>query len=228
MARVISTWFWGTAYSLDYVAKLFAGVRRHHKGPFRLVCVTDQPEKVSKLGIEPIVIPKADRYLLEVKGCFARLRMFDPQWQSKNGITDQLVNIDLDTVVTGPIDSLFDRPEPFVILHGGNFANPCKFGGALMMLRAGAHPEVWAEFSLEAAGKCPYYSFPDDQGWIWDRLPDAAGWACGPESGVYVFRKTHWPRADYLPRGARLVTFNGWRNPESFKKLDWIRKHWVA
>jgi hypothetical protein len=147
---------------------------------------------------------------------------------------DQIVNIDLDTVITGPLDPLFDRPEPFVIMQKGNASNPCPFNGALMMLRAGAHPEVWSDFSLEAAAKTAHYEFPDDQGWLWHKLPKAAGWKCGPETGVFVFRKPGWPSfdrkmkrgGDDLPKGARLVTFSGGRSPAKYEHLDWIKANW--
>jgi hypothetical protein len=126
------------------------------------------------------VIPLVrDIELTKINGCFARLRMFDPEWQWIARVDECLVNIDLDTVITGPLDPLFDRPEPFVIMQKGNASNPCPYNGALMMIRAGAHPEVWTDFSLEAAAETAHYEFPDDQGWIWHKMPNAAGWKCG-------------------------------------------------
>jgi hypothetical protein len=96
------------------------------------------------------------------------------------------------------------------------------------MLRAGAHPEVWLDFSLDAARKVPYYAFPDDQGWIWHKLPNAEGWRCGPESGIWSFRKRGWPKDDKLPEGARIVAFPGSRDPSMFTHLDWMKEHWAA
>lgn len=221
------TWLWGSEkYGPSDVAKLHAGIKRNLKQPHRFVCIADRPLE----NFDTIEIPQEDRHLLTVQGCFVRLRMFDPGWQSANGFDDRLVCIDLDSVVTGPLDPLFDRSEPFVILQGGNAANPCPYGGALMMLRPGAHPQVWSEFSLEAADKIPRHEFADDQGWIAHKVPGAAGWKCGTQSGVYVFRKPGWPSTsvDRLPAGARLVTFNGWRSPEKFKHLGWIRNNWAA
>jgi hypothetical protein len=84
--------------------------------------------------------------------------------------------MDLDLVVTGPLDALFDRPEPFVILQGVNAVNPCPFNGSLWMLEAGYRPDVWHEFSPELAAKVPFHEFPDDQAWLADMIPDAAGW----------------------------------------------------
>lgn len=226
MALVIVTWLWGTKYSPDYVTKLAAGARRHLKQPHRFLCITERERDISfAAGIERHAIKDPE---LIGRGCFVRLRLFEPEWQAKRGVDDRLVCIDLDTVITGPIDPLFDRPEPFVILQGANAKNPCPFNGSLMMLRAGAHSDVWSTFSMTAAIEAPHHEFPDDQGWLWDKIPDAAGWKAGAESGVYAFQKPGWPKGDNLPADARIVAFPGWRDPSKFAHLDWVQQYWRA
>lgn len=246
----IVTWLWGNKFSWSDVLKLASGIRRNLKQSHVFICFTEERRilGVVKQGRQEVEVDGVrvddirDWRLLSEKGCFARLRIFDPQWQAEiqrchvsSGI-DRLVCVDLDTVITGPLDPLFDRPEPFVIMQHGNASNPCPYNGALMMLRAGAYPEVWNDFSLEAASKIPFYEFPDDQGWLWHKIPNAAGWKCGVESGVFVFHKPGWPGwkstrdstpNDALPQGARLVTFSGWRNPKRFSHLDWVKEHWI-
>lgn len=222
----VVTWLWGNAYGPKYVHKIARGLRRFLQPPYRFLCVTDAPEKVSGFDVDVATIQESDRHLLSVKGCFVRLRMFSPEWQRRNGITDRLVCIDLDTVITGPLDPLFKREEPFVILQGANVSNPCPYNGSLMMIRAGTHGEVWEEFSLERGMAIPYHQFPDDQGWIWQMVPGAAGWTCGPASGIWAFRKNAWPRSDQLPGGTRMVTFPGARDPSQFTRLRWVRQNW--
>lgn len=211
----ICTWLWGSKYGPQYVDRLRAGVNRHLKQEHRFRVFT----------------PGAcDLALTKIPGCFARLRMFDPKWQEANGIGqgDRLVCLDLDLVITGPLDRLFDRPEPFCILQHANAANPCPFNGSVMMLRGGAHPDVWSVFSLAAAGAVPFHHFPDDQGWLHHKVPDAAGWRCGASSGIYAFRKRDWPKDDGLPSIASIVAFPGHRDPSQFMHLDWVKQHWRA
>lgn len=209
----ICTWLWGDKYGPEYIQKLFAGVRRNLSQDYLPMVTTPQAE---------------DRHLTEIKGCFARLRMFDPAWQAANGFKpgDRIVCMDLDLIVTGPLDELFDREEPFVILQGANAVNPCPFNGSLWMLKAGYRPDVWHEFSLELAAKVPFHEFPDDQAWLADMIPDAAGWQAGKESGVYAFQKRGWPKGEALPKDARIVAFPGWRDPSQYTRLDWVREHW--
>lgn len=220
MALLITTFLWGDKYRDEDVQKLAAGLRRHVAQSYRFLCVSDREID----GVETTVIK--DPGLTRMKGCFSRLRLFDPDWQKDIGAEDRIANIDLDVVVTGPLDPVFNVASKFMILQGANASNPCKFNGSIFMLRAGAHPEVWEDFTLERARAAPYHEFPDDQGWLWHKLPDACGWECGLPSGIYAFKKPGWPEGDNLPAGARLVVFPGWRSPHQFKHLPWIKEHW--
>lgn len=213
MALIISTWRWGHKYPQAYVERLFAGVRRNLATPHELLLSTPPP----------------DDPLIGERGCFTRLRTFDPAWQAANGIApgDRIVCLDLDMVVTGPLDALFDSDEPFTILQRVNASNPCPYNGSVWMLRAGYRPDVWTDFSLEAAAAVPHFEFPDDQAWLARKLPGAA--AFGPDCGVYAFAKPGWPaKTQMLPPGARLVAFPGWRDPSAFRHLPWIQEHWAA
>jgi hypothetical protein len=220
---VVATWLWGSKYDASYVEKLFSGVRKHLRQPHRFLCMTER-DRIANFssGIERHAIK--DPELTTVKGCFARLRMFDPGWQHNRNITDRLVSIDLDAVITGPLDVLFDRPGNFLILRGANASNPCPYNGSVFMLRAGAHSDVWSDFSLESAAAVPHDKFPDDQAWFWHKIPHASGWTC--DDGIYAFGKPGWPKGDALPKDARIVAFPGWRDPAKFVHLDWVKQHW--
>jgi hypothetical protein len=121
-------------------------------------------------------------------------------------------------VVTGPLDPLFDRKDDFTILQGINTTNPNPMNGSVWMLRAGARPDVWSDFSVEAAQtKTRIHSFADDQGWFEHKFADAGAW--GPKDGVYGFKKDGWPSGEALPAAARIVAFPGWRDPGKFERL---------
>lgn len=207
----ICTWRWGKKYSNDYVEKLRNAVSRHLYQKHKF-CIFSPKEE--------------DEYLTKIPGCFARLRMFDPEWQKENDLEGRIVCMDLDLVITGTLDHLFDRPESFVIFQGANAVNPCPYNGSLWMLRAGKRPDVWNDFSIDRAKNVPYHEFPDDQGWLAHKIPNAAGWQAGSKSGVYGFQKPGWPKNDILPKDARIVSFFGWRDPSKFQHLNWIKENW--
>jgi hypothetical protein len=206
----VCTWIWGRKYSDDYIDRLVESVHRNLMRPFKFKVFSPQGSDIE---------------LTQVPGCFARLRAFDPDWQQAHGITGRLVVLDLDMVVTGPLDELFARKEPFVILQGVNAANPCKMNGSIWMLKAGYRPDVWADFSLKAASRVPFYSFPDDQAWLDYKIPDAAAFTS--DDGVYAFKKKGWPPGDDLPTNAKIVAFPGWRDPSKFAHLKWVKEHWT-
>lgn len=206
----VCTWKWGDKYSDEYVTKLAAGVRRHLRQPHHFIVVSPAPRDKDLVG----------------RGCCCRLRMFDPKWQAAHGIDDRLVCLDLDLIITGELDVLFNRPESFMVLGGANAVNPNPFNCSVMMLRAGYHEDVWTDFSLEAVHKVPWFVFPDDQSWIWHKMPRAITWQCGPRSGIWSFQKRGWPKDNKLPEGARIVAFPGSRDPKQFEHLDWVKEHW--
>ena len=222
----ICAWCWGNKYGDHYVRRLFAGLARNIREPVRLILITDKYRDIP--GVELARLP--DVRLTKIKGCFARLRMFDPKWQLSLGIAPgiRLVCIDLDSIITGNLDPLFARPEPFMILTGANAANPCPYNGSVFMLRGGYRPDVWEDFSLRAAARVPYYEFPDDQGWLAAKIPGTVGWRAGSASGIYAFKKPGWPPGDELPADARLVVFPGRRDPAQFQHLPWIKQRWAA
>ncbi len=207
----IVTWLWGDKYGPHYVRKLQAGLRRNLNQPFRFLVIREGADEDLR------------------KGCLCRLKMFDTLWQAQHGIKpgDRIVSIDIDAIITGPLDALFERKD-FTILSHVNSTNPCPYNGSLFMWRAADHTDVWRDFSLEAVRKVPFYAFPDDQGWLWHKFPRAGEF--GPANGVYAFKKKGWPSGDTLPANAKVVAFPGWRGQphmfEQFTNLDWIKEHW--
>lgn len=213
MALVIVTWFWGTKYGEDYVRKLQASVGRNLAMPHRFI-VAKPSEK--------------DEWLTHLPGCLVRLKMFDPAWQRQYGIAigDRVVCLDLDAVVVGALDSLFERNDEFCILQGVNASNPCPYNGSAWSFIAGARQDVWFDFSPENVSRVPCDKFPDDQAWFAAKIPNAGAW--GPADGLYAFQKPGWPRGTDLPKDARLVVFPGWRDPSKFAHLDWVKRNWTA
>lgn len=212
----IGTWIWGNKYPDFYLRRLEASLARNLKCDYRFHVWTPKAE---------------DLYLTRVQGCFARLRTFDPEWQAEQGIYagdspgDMIVCLDLDLIITGPLGALFgDLETDFKILQGVNSTNPCPYNGSIWALRAGYRPDVWSDFSLDAAARIPFYAFPDDQAWFEHKIPGAD--AFGPLNGVYAFKKPGWPGGVDLPANARIVAFPGHRDPQQFEWVPWVTQHW--
>jgi hypothetical protein len=225
----VCSWLWGEKWPSVYAERLFAGVGRNLRQEFRSVLITDQ---VGYAAADIVCqIDAADRPLLAPPGCLVRMRMFDPAWQEKIGAKkgDRIVCIDVDAVITGLLDPLFDRDDEFTIMQGFNQTNPCPLNGSLWLFRAGERHDVWTDFGIDAHRKyeVPVHSIADDQGWLHFKFPSAKAYT--PRDGVYAFKKIGWGAAGRrgLPDNARIVAFPG-RDPGKYPELSWVRQHWLG
>jgi hypothetical protein len=231
------TWKWRQAnfpdiYRAEHVNVLEAMVRRNYDGQCRFICVTDDPEGITgetfPLWSDCDGMPNASG--ANFPSCYRRLKIFDPATQESMDICpdDRVISLDLDTVIVGEINSLFDRSDAFVcwkVMFGALEA----FNGSLWMLRAGSHAEVWEDFDGERSAKEAIDAGfrGSDQAWISHKIGvDAPGW--GFEDGVLSFVKDIRLKQAQLPPDARIVSFYGHVKPWDDIAADWpdIVSHW--
>lgn len=214
---------WTPRYSAEHVNALARMVDWHYDGPHRFVCVTNRPD-----GIDPtieIVPDDGDFAALKspegtgMPACYRRLRMFRPD--AARWFGDRFVSLDLDVVLTGNVGPLWDRSEDVVLYRDPLF--PGQINGSMILLRAGARPQVWNDFDPERSPEAARVALlrGSDQAWISHCLPDEARW--DRRDGVYSYRVELAGKAP--PPDARLVVFHG--NPKPWTATaPWIREYW--
>jgi hypothetical protein len=168
----ILTWLWRqpiarTKYTSEHVNIWAAMVRRNLTMPHELACVTNMSK-----GIDPsirIITPPGDfeglqtpRWRAGRPNCYRRLAMFRRDAASVFG--ERFVCMDLDCVIGGPLDPLFDRPDDFVVFNGTAEGRP--YNGSMMMLRAGCRPQVYEKFSETGAIESGRKFVGSDQAWL--------------------------------------------------------------
>lgn len=227
----VLTWLWKQKGSrVDYTAmhvNIWAAmVSRHLTIPHRLACVTDYPE-----GIDPRVeiIPEPKDFegvTIPSWGsgrpnCFRRISLFRRDAAALFG--DRFVSMDLDCVVGASLDPLFSRSEDIVLYsspRGGQALRP--YNGSMVMMSAGARPEVFEDFTVEGATEAGRKYIGSDQSWISHRLGRGeATWS--EEDGVA------WNQSP--PHVLRRVKFYpGPVKPwDDFARGDeWVRKNYRA
>jgi hypothetical protein len=213
-------------YSADYVNRLRSMLERHLKQPHELVCVTDMPD-----GIDPRVHvvpqPHADVVLRDdVPGWFRRLVIFHPEAGAWLGT--RILLMDLDCVILRDLDPLlegagdFKSWEPRLYHQAGRPYS--RYNMSFVLLDAGARPQVWEQFDLDASpGQLAAASLAvDDQSWLTHVLGN--GEPVWPWDGDIVS-----VRAVSDPGRARVVFFNGPRSPAMplmQKEYPFIGEHW--
>lgn len=203
-------WKWGGRYAAAHVNSLQRQVARFYRGPHTFRCVTNQPD-----GIECETVPDLEDFanLRSPHGgafpsCYRRLRLFHPDAAKWYG--ERFVSLDIDWTIHADVTPLWDRPEPFVALRDPYHGGKGQYCGAMLLLTAGARPEVWERFdprgSPQAATLAGFKG--SDQAWISHMAPGAPTWSTA--DGVYSYRVNC---LSGLPSDARMVNFHGHFKP---------------
>lgn len=206
-------------------------VARHYPHPHRFLCVTDDAA-----GLDPKVeiVPLWNEFATlpsphggHNPSCYRRLRMFHPEIGQVFG--ERFVSLDLDCVIVGDLTPLWHRAEDFVAWGDTNPLPGSHYNGSMILLRAGARPQVWTDFDPASSPRLALQArcFGSDQGWISYCLgPGEARWT--QADGVYSFRNDIYPRGlGRLPSGARIVFFHGHVDPWSAyaqQNCPWVRE----
>jgi hypothetical protein len=232
-------WRWREAvgyrskFAPETVYALREMIRRHYAPAHRFVCVTDRPEELP--GVETVRLwddcaripsPIGHSY----PSCYRRLKLFAPDAGEIFG--ERVVSVDLDVVVTGDLEPLFDRPEDFVIWGESDFPRTTPYCGSLWMLRTGTRPQAWTEFDPKTSPKTAWKAGcrGSDQGWLAYKLGTReATW--GKRDGIYSWRKDLAKLKDRaLPAGARMVIFHGKQDPWTYpaQQVAWVRQYYPS
>jgi hypothetical protein len=226
MITVVS-WLWNQpqgriTYKSEHVWIWADMVSRNLAMPHRLVCVTtetDLPPSVERIDppgefedVQPAWGPRRPN-------CFRRLVMFKRDAAKTFG--KRFVSMDLDCIVGGSLDPLFGRPEDFVIFKGTDATRP--YNGSMMMLTAGARPQVYEKFDQAAADESGARFFGSDQAWLMHCLgPNEATWS--EADGVWHL---HRYLADAKRARPTVLFFPGKRKPWDLAPVfPWMRKNY--
>jgi len=146
---------WGKRYGPEYVNKLYSMVARNTKRPLRFVCITDDPTGlVKEVEIKPMPefdLPEVFRF----KG-FRRMFLFK---ESLYDLTGPVLHLDVDLLVTGSVDDLFDyKPEAKYIVSE-NWTQPGAGIGNMSVFRyhIGSQTKIWERFSADPLGMLEKY-----------------------------------------------------------------------
>lgn len=216
---------WGDKYSADYVNKLHSMVERHLSLPHRFVCLTDDAT-----GINPQVECK-DLLEESLDGWWNKLSIFKEKVYDLSGPT---VFIDLDVVITGSIDFLFEDKPDEVFIGVADFLFPDRtFNSSVFRFNIGEHQEIHDRFNKELTREPDgtYISsdrklFVGDQDWITYCLyPNG-------DHTKHVYQKdriiSYKKLARYvgINKENRIVVFHGNPNPHEADE-GWIKKYWT-
>ncbi len=246
---------WGKGYPCKYTNILYRALSDIMTGPFRLICLTDDPEGLAE-GIEtqdipPFAMDKGDWH----KGMWPKLTAFAP------GIVAHgtpVIMIDVDVLVLRDLTPTFDRirekgglhiireiPDTLPRWFPKLFGKPLLSNSSVVGFVAGTQEHLYQESRDKSLAELS--QFRNDQTYIHHHAHDRHNWPIG---WMLSFKKDlayHFPvglvRPIPRPKNSYVVIFHGVPNPEdmaqgAFKRwgspekfgyfpVRWIKDYWT-
>ncbi len=240
-ARTVLCMKWGTKYGADYVNRLYGMVRRHLRGDFQLVCLTDRSEgvrtEVKCLPIPELALPDG----IPERG-WKKLTTFAADL---HGLKGTALFLDLDVVIVDDITPFFEVPGDFLIIHDWKRPRRITGNSSVYRFELGTHPEVLERFRAEH--ETIRARLRNEQAWLSEVLHQQGQLGYWPAAWCASWKYHCIPRfplnfftAPAVPQGARIIIFHGVVNPPDAiagrsmgnwrrtPAAPWLDEHWRA
>jgi len=235
---------WGKKYGPEYVNKLFRMVRRNASSDITFVCFTDNGDGVDeRVQIWELPYP-------ELTGWWNKVALFS----SNLPISGTVLFLDLDVVIIGSIDDLFEfLPNNFVILqgfaerinknsfssYGRKLINRVKgtsiFNSSVFRFDTRNDYMIWEQF-LDNRGEIEK-TLAGDQDWISQCVRHNAKtwpytWCMSYKWEIAGYfdkdRPPHFynPRKKRIPSDCKIIVFHGTPNPEDVMDIPIIKNNY--
>lgn len=218
--RVVICMKWGTLFPPDYVNVLFNACRKQIQGDFRFICLTDDSEGLIS-GVEALPIPDIGlaENLWYTPGVWPKLALY---CADLHGLRGRALFIDLDMMITGPLDEMFEVPGGYVALAAGRgwspngAGKPIKTATGVFAFDIGGQCQVLRRFQDDMAHVVSTYQ--NEQEFVGETVRDLHYW---PDGWVISFKRflrravgvdLFLPPCE-PPDTARIVAFHGTPRP---------------
>lgn len=211
---------WGEKFPPYYVNRLYAGVKRNMKRPFRFICFTENAENIrDEVEVHPLPVVPVEEAMVKAmttgkrRGAWRKVTMMKPD---EVGLQGPTLVMDLDVVVSGPMDGFFDH-APGKICMGRDWLERRRRRvgghGSVYRFDPGKHDFLYTEFEddIETAvahkGEQRYISLTAHKYKQLEYFPD--GWICSfKRQGIPVL-PLNFIIEPRLPEKCRVMCFHG-------------------
>ncbi|MBO3760965.1 hypothetical protein J5J09_14490 [Ciceribacter sp. L1K22] len=226
MVQTIVCMKWGTRYPGDYVNRLWSMIKRNTRRPTRLVCFTEDAT-----GIDPAVhvfpLPEIN---IPAKIAWKPWRKIS-LWQAPLAdLEGDVLFLDLDVVITGPLDDFFDYKPDKTFCIAENWTQPGKGIGntSVYRWRVGTNTHIFDDFNRDA--ETPFAKYGISQRYVSGSVDSMTYW---PAEWCVSFKHTllpKWPMNFFkvapLPPATRVVAFTGKPDPDEAEIGVWPASAW--
>lgn len=120
---------WGALYGAEYVNVLYQACQAHISGDFRFVCLTDDATGIMS-GVEVFAIPDIGlEHSHYYHGAWPKISVFQKELY---GLKGRCLFIDLDTIIWGNLDPLFESKGDFIAINNVSWGKRNKLATRTM------------------------------------------------------------------------------------------------
>jgi len=234
---------WGTRYGADFVNRLYAAIQRNTERETQLVCLTDDSTGVDE-NVRCEAIPDINLPEDLVVTPWRKLVLWK---ESIAGLSGDVLFLDLDLVITGSLDPLFDFEKGrFCVIENWTQMGQGIGNTSCFRWPVGKYSHIFDKLTTERERILSTYRI--EQVYISREIEDMVFW---PRLWCASFKHTllpKWPlnffKTPPLPPETKIVAFTGkpdqdeaargeWPVKAGWKKLykhvrptPWISEHW--
>ena len=229
---------WGTKYSADYVNRLYSMVARNMHRPFRFVCLTEDNVGLGE-NVDSFPLPALSVNLGGPERGWNKLAVFAEKLYDLKGL---VLCLDLDLIITGPLDDLFDYPGEVIIIRDW-IKKDGTGNSSVYRFEIGAHPEILAQF--ESSFEVIKNRHRNEQEYLSSVLMSKNALVYWPDTWCRSFKRHCIKPLSFftaeeteIPQDARIIVFHGKPDPHEaiigrsgkwyrrFRPATWIAEHW--
>lgn len=212
---------WGDRYGPQYVNQLHHMVQKNTSRALRFVCFTDDATGI-EAGVEIKPMPPFDLPEIMRFHPFRRMFLFQEKLEDLEG---QVLHFDLDLLVTGNIDDLFDHlPESnFVTIENWTQKGQGIGNMSVFRYRIGELTEIWNRFRADPLAMMKRYR--NSQTFVSRTLEQVdfypANWCLSFKHSLIPAWPLNLVVAPKLPDDAKVVAFTGKPDIDEALRGEW-------
>lgn len=236
---------WGDKYTADDVNRLYRGVKRFLRRKLRLLCFTDRPAGIAaEIEVHPLPHEPFDDALIEMmdRSCAHAKGMKWGAWRKvslyRRGLAQlggPVLGLDLDVVITGPLDELFDFAPGRLCMRQDWKAQKQSLpygNSSVFRFDPARHGYIYDEFAADPWAAARRAEGREQQHSSMTAMRHG-DFAYFPPAWITSFKSEavpRWPlnlvRAPSIPKDSRVMCFYGvLKMAEAMNGTPWTRRH---
>lgn len=236
--RTILCMKWGTLYSAEYVNVLFSACQAYMNGQFHFVCLTDDPSGLHP-DIEHHPIPDIGlEYAHYYHGAWPKISVFN---ESLYGLKGRALFIDLDSVICGSLDEMFELEGDLVAIDSqpwGRKSGGPRTGTGVFAFDIGRVYWIADRFKQDKLAVIKKYQIEQD--FVHHEFDNIQYWPT-PWIRSYKYHLRRPPVVSWFldpsppPASAKILAFHGRPRPielirsdgnRRYRPVSWMQEYW--